>query len=95
MCRYWLLRSALNRVQNWSIGLRELNLIENGVKLSLNVLMLVSVSSLATMSKFQLNICFKMRAVGLIKKAWRYLVFDKSLRPFPADVLSLGGKCSY
>ena len=30
------------------------------------VLMLISLSSLATTSKFQRNICFKMRAVGLI-----------------------------
>ena len=30
------------------------------------VLMLISLSSLATASKFQTNICFKMRAVGQI-----------------------------
>ena len=30
------------------------------------VLKLISLSSLATTSKFQRNICFKMRAVGLI-----------------------------
>ena len=29
--------------------------------------MLISLTSLATMSKFQKNICFKTRAVGLIK----------------------------
>ena len=50
------------------------DLFRNGgqIKYSL-VLMLISLSSLATTSKFQKNICFKMRAVGLINintKEW-------------------------
>ena len=44
-----------------------IDLFHNGSQIKYSfVLMLISLSSLATTSKFQKNICFKMRAVGLI-----------------------------
>ena len=45
----------------------EIDLFHNGGQIKYSfVLMLISLTSLATMSKFQKNICFKTRAVGLI-----------------------------
>ena len=43
-----------------------IDLFHNGGQIKYSVLMLRSFSSLATASKFQKNICFKMRAVSLI-----------------------------
>ena len=44
-----------------------IDLFHNGSQVKYSfVLMLISLSSLATTSKFQKNICVKMRAVGLI-----------------------------
>ena len=44
-----------------------IGLFHNGDQIKYSfVLMLISLSSLAMMSKFENNICFKMRAVGLI-----------------------------
>ena len=44
-----------------------IDLFHNGGQISYSsVLMLTSLSSLATTSKFQKNFCFKMKAVGLI-----------------------------
>ena len=45
----------------------DIDLFHNGDQIKdSSVLMLLSLSSLATTSKFQKNFCFKMRAVGLI-----------------------------
>ena len=45
----------------------QIDLFHNGGQIKHSfVLMLISLSSLATTSKFQKNVCFKMRAVGLI-----------------------------
>ena len=44
-----------------------IELFHNGGQITYSfVLMLISLTSLATTSKFQKNICFKTRAVGLI-----------------------------
>ena len=44
-----------------------IDLFHNGDQIKYSfVLMLISLTGLATMSKFQKNICFKTRAVGLI-----------------------------
>ena len=43
-----------------------IDLFHNGGQIKYSVLMLRSLSSLATASKFQKNICFKMRAASLI-----------------------------
>ena len=52
-----------------------IGLFHNGGQIKYSfVLMLISLTSLATTSKFQTNICFKMRAVGLINmktKEWK------------------------
>ena len=45
----------------------EIDLFHNGGQIKYSfVLMLISLTSLSTTSKFQKNICFKTRAVGLI-----------------------------
>ena len=45
----------------------EIDLFHNGGQIKYSfVLMLLCLTSLATMSKFQKNICLKIRAVGLI-----------------------------
>ena len=47
--------------------LNQVDLFHNGGQIKFSVvLMLVTLSSLATTSKFQENICFKMRVVSLI-----------------------------
>ena len=47
-----------------------IDLFHNGGQIKYSfVLMLISLSSLATTSKFQKNFCFKMRAAGLINIA--------------------------
>ena len=48
-------------------GLGKIDLFHNGGQIKYSfVLMLISPTSLATKSAFQKNICFKMRAVGVI-----------------------------
>ena len=51
----------------WHILLGTMDLFHNGGQINYSfVLMLISPTNLATTSKFQKNICFKTRAVGLI-----------------------------
>ena len=58
-----------------------IDLFHNGglIKYS-SVLMLISLSSLATASKFQKNICLKMREVGLINMVYPTCFFDDRFR---------------
>ena len=61
------LRSNPRKTKKQGLIAASIDLFHNGGQIKYSfVLMLISLTSLVTTSKFQKNICFKTRAVGLI-----------------------------